>query len=79
MFTIDTIDWVNGFTSLPQIRRDFPECKWIAIDEDGEVAVYSSKPKWDGGCDWWINNDGWRKIAICRIIEGRPKDTLRRL
>ena len=77
MFKIDSIRWCGVLTSLPQIRRDFPEYKWIAIDGDGEVAVYREKPEWDGGCDWWINNDG--KIATCRIIEGRAKDTLRRL
>tara|TARA_R110002167_G_scaffold253301_1_gene459612 strand:+ start:426 stop:659 length:234 start_codon:yes stop_codon:yes gene_type:complete len=77
MFKIDSIEWNDGFTSLPQIRRDFPECKWITIDNDGEVAVYREKPRWDSG--WWINDDGWRTIATCRIIEGRAKDTRRRL
>ena len=79
MFTIDTIEWANGFTSLPQIRRDFPDYKWIAIDEDGGVVIFIKEPEWGDDWDEWIGDGGWFEIAHCLIIEGHAKDTLRRL
>ena len=79
MFKIDSIRWVDGFTDLPQIRRDFPEYKWIAIDGDGEVVIYEAKPRWDDDYDWWEEGGDSFGIADCTIIKGHAKDTLRRL
>ena len=44
-----------------------PEYQWVAVDQDGSVAVFNHRPVWvDTYCEWMYPNSDYNKYLHIR-------------